>query len=448
MREVIAGAAYIQGIGIAEGQHLLCSTITHLEEPLDLGKPQYLNASNSTYWSGITFPGLHDRHFNLTARDGYAAILSPDLVIDILDKQANITLAQVSSGTHHLMRSRGIYKSEWLANYNNTKQVVSDDEHFVLLLPMPNLESAAVVAIPRARMLDEVKAAAWSRLPIGLFIGLLLASLVYFIARKQLSIKSQLQGALKKREFFLLYQPVIDLQSGQCVGAEALMRWAKPSGRLVSPVVFIPAAEKCGLIQQITAQVMEMVAEDVIELIKNNPDFHIAINFSAEDLHSTEIEARLKNLIKLIAGDSNNIMIEATERGFMSPEKAQGVLVAVRSEGFKVAIDDFGTGNSSLSYLATYDLDFLKIDKMFVDSLGSDTPSSRVAFHIIEMARTLNLQMIAEGIESEEQSNILREAGVQFAQGWLFGKPMSVADLTEFVRTHNAPTQPSEVAPS
>jgi sensor c-di-GMP phosphodiesterase-like protein len=85
---------------------------------------------------------------------------------------------------------------------------------------------------------------------------------------------------------------------------------------------------------------------------------------------------------------------------------------------------------------------------MFVDSLGSDTPSSRVAFHIIEMARTLNLQMIAEGIESEEQSNILREAGVQFAQGWLFGKPMSVADLMEFVRTHNAPTQPSEVAPS
>lgn len=198
------------------------------------------------------------------------------------------------------------------------------------------------------------------------------------------------------------------------------------------------------MIVQITAQVMEMVARDTIELLRDHPDIHIAINFSADDLHSSETEARLQSLIANAGGTSRNILIEATERGFMSPEKAKGVLVSVRSKGFKVAIDDFGTGNSSLSYLATYDLDYLKIDKMFVDALGTDTPSSRVAFHIIAMAKSLDLQMIAEGVETEQQRDILRDAGVQFAQGWVFGRPMPMHELAAFIRLHiDGPPEPA-----
>lgn len=448
MRAIAGGAKYLQGMGYIKDDHLLCSSLTQLDEPIALGKPQRLTSTGFTYWGLVNLPDVSGGPFNINARNGYATILDPDLVVDILPEQSPISLVQINTESGGILRSRGEFRKEWLADYHGQKQIFSDDNHFVVILPASNQETTAIAAMPHSQLISDIRDAAVHVVPYGLIISVLLTALTYFIARYRLSLKAQLQSALKRREFFLLYQPVIDLRSNRCVGAEALIRWRHPNGELVSPVIFIPAAERHGLIQQVTAQVMEMVAHDTTELITNNPETHIAINFSAEDLHSVKIAERLQTLIKSTGGTSRNILIEATERGFMSPDKAKGVLFSVRSQGFKVAIDDFGTGNSSLSYLATYDLDFLKIDKMFVDSLGSDTASSRVAFHIIEMARTLNLQMIAEGVETEEQRDILRNAGVQFAQGWVFGKPMPIAELTEFIHQRNSVNpelSPSEV---
>lgn len=436
MNAVAARAGYLQGLGYIQNGFLQCSSVANFDEPVALGEPHRVNASGIESWSSVELPGVPGVRFNINSRNGFAAILSPDLVLDTLP-DSSISLTQVGNKRGSIVRSRGVFKPEWLANYQGEQLTFFDGDYFVTITPAANWETSMVAAMTAEQLQLKTREAMARMVPVGLLIGLLLASLVYFIGRYRLSLKAQLQKALSRREFYLLYQPVMDLRSGQCAGAEALIRWTQPYGDVVSPVVFIPAAEKHGLIQQITAQVMDMVAEDAVQLIKDNPDTHIAINFSADDLHSEQTEARLKALIASTGGSSRNILIEATERGFMSPEKAKDVLVSVRSQGFKVAIDDFGTGNSSLSYLATYDLDFLKIDKLFVDSLGHDTPSSRVAFHIIEMARTLGLQMIAEGVETDQQREILRDAGVQFAQGWVFGKPMPMAELAEFMRRHN-----------
>jgi sensor c-di-GMP phosphodiesterase-like protein len=188
-------------------------------------------------------------------------------------------------------------------------------------------------------------------------------------------------------------------------------------------------AEESGVITWITACVAEIVAADMPTLLKIDPDFVVAINLSVPDLRSAQTVELLKSMLKVKGVQSANIKVEATERGFLQGVEARDVLALIRALGIEVAIDDFGTGYSSLSCLQTLGLDALKIDKSFVDTVGTDGATSQVVAHIIHMAHSLNLLMVAEGVETEAQAHFLREGGVQFAQGWLFGKPMSLSSL-------------------
>jgi sensor c-di-GMP phosphodiesterase-like protein len=219
------------------------------------------------------------------------------------------------------------------------------------------------------------------------------------------------------------------LQSRRTIGAEALLRWKRSDGSMVPPDVFIPIAESSGLIRQVTSQVLEMVKRDAQGLFQAHPNFHIGINLSAADLKSRRTPELLKQLIKDTAAGPRNLLVEATERGLMDAERVRQVIHEIRALGIEVAVDDFGTGYSSLSYLGTFELDCLKIDKSFVDTLETGVATSDVALHIIEMAKALKLKMIAEGVETEPQAQLLAARGVQYAQGWLFARPMSMDAL-------------------
>lgn len=438
MREAGASASYLQGVGRIQGHTLLCSTLTG-HHTLELGPPDrtYTLPGTPLAWDSVQLSPLSAARFSLYARDGYAGISLPELIADTA-LPPGVVVGQFAVRDRKVMRANGTIDDAWLQRFDGTETSYKDDNGHLVTVRLSKLGfTAAVAAMPAEMARTYVQQATGRALPAGLAVGTLLALLIGLRTRYLLSMKARLIRALQHKEFHLVYQPVMDLRNGTCVGAEALIRWSPPGEAMVSPVVFIPEAENHGLIQQVTAQVMEMVARDAAALLSVYPDAHIAINFSADDLHSPETEARLKELLAGAGAQSHNILIEATERGLMKPEKAKGTLLSVRSQGFKVAIDDFGTGSSSLSYLATYDLDVLKIDKMFVDSFEHESPTTKVAFHIIEIARTLGLEMIAEGVETERQRDVLRDAGVQYAQGWLFARPMPMQDLVRFMREAN-----------
>lgn len=248
--------------------------------------------------------------------------------------------------------------------------------------------------------------------------------------RRHLSFEGQLRQAVAQRRFEVHYQPIVDLLSRRCVGAEALVRWRQSSGQLVRPDLFIPLAEEIGLIQALTDQVLETVISEMGTTLAANPALYISINVAAVDLAGRRFVDKLAAEMQQVGFFSpQQIAIEATERGFMHADTANEIIQALRSAGHPVLIDDFGTGYSGLSYLQHFRVDTLKIDKAFVDTVGTEAASASVAPHIVEMGHTLQLKLVAEGVETEEQAVWLAARGVQCGQGWLFARAMPRDDF-------------------
>ena len=293
----------------------------------------------------------------------------------------------------------------------------------------------AVVIAPRSKLDARLarERAVW--LPVGLLMAAFMVGLVAWLSRRRLSLLGELKIALERNEFFVHYQPIIALATGECVGAEALIRWQRPDGSMVRPDLFIPVAEESGLILPITDAVIACVIADLRNALVADRALHVAINLCASDIETGRV---LQVLDRVLAGtgiEPQQIWLEATERGFINAGAARATLEQARERGYAVAIDDFGTGYSSLASLQSLPLDALKIDKAFVDTIATDAATSSVTPHIIAMARSLKLQIVAEGIETQAQADYLAAQQVEFGQGWLFAKALPAA---EFLAFHDA----------
>lgn len=270
-------------------------------------------------------------------------------------------------------------------------------------------------------------------LPLGMAMAALLVGAVIWMSRRRLSPLGELTTAVRNREFVVHYQPLMELKSGICVGAEALVRWRRPDGSMVRPDLFIPLAEESGLILPITDQIIDAVIADLGPTLVADRSLHIAINFSADDIKTGRMLPLLQEKLRAADIRPQQIWLEATERGFLDIKAARATMTRARAMGHSVAIDDFGTGYSSLQYLQDLPLDALKIDKSFIDTIGRGSATSSVTPHIISMAKTLGLFSVAEGIETQEQADYLIAQGVEFGQGWLYAKPLPA---TAFIAFH------------
>jgi sensor c-di-GMP phosphodiesterase-like protein len=275
-------------------------------------------------------------------------------------------------------------------------------------------------------------------LPIGIGMGCVVVFLVVGIMRDRLSPAAKMQLAIRQREFIVHYQPIIDSATGLCIGAEALVRWMRPDGTMISPEQFIPLAEQTGLILPITDLVIESVVADMAQALESDRSLHVSINICAEDLMSGRFLNTLETCLGRTGIHNDQLWIEATERGFIDVDSANETLRKARQLGFTIAIDDFGTGYSSLQYLERMPVNLLKIDKSFVDTIDKDAASSLVIGHIIDMAKTLGLKIVAEGVEHSYQADYLRQRNVEYFQGWLYSKALPALDFLAFARRVNA----------
>ena len=247
------------------------------------------------------------------------------------------------------------------------------------------------------------------------------------LAVERQSIEEDLRHAIDRREFVLHYQPKIDLETGLITGAEALIRWKHPHRGFVSPAQFIPVAEDCGLILQIGAWVLrEACAQARVWQDAGLPAVSIAVNVSAMEFRAEHFLADVFAVLKETGMDPKNLELELTESVLMKHAASAAVILhTLRDSGIWVALDDFGTGYSSLSYLQKFPVDALKIDQSFIREIstsgGGDTS---IVTAIINMARGLNLRVIAEGVETEEELDFLRANQCDEVQGYCFSRPV------------------------
>jgi len=257
-------------------------------------------------------------------------------------------------------------------------------------------------------------------------------------ASRRLQLESDLRTALKNDELFPLYHPILTLPSNKLTGFEVLLRWQHPKLGLISPGEFIPIAEETGLITEITLWLLEKACgELVIWQEKTGFDLNLSINLSPRMFSIANIDVELSNIIDKFPLNPASINLEITE-GLLMEDMAYGaeLLNRLRSRGLRTHIDDFGTGYCSLSYLHTLPIDALKIDKSFISGKGE--LHSGIVQTIISLAHNLEIPAIAEGIEDTNQLSILNDLNCDQAQGFLFSKPISVADVHNFLDKHTS----------
>ncbi len=250
----------------------------------------------------------------------------------------------------------------------------------------------------------------------------------------QRSLNRDLEHSLENGEYFLVFQPIVHLDSGFIAGVEALLRWRHPVRGVVAPDQFIPALESNGLIMSVGGWVLQEACRQGAELKKRGQNVSMSVNLSARQLESDRIVSEVRGALEANGLDPGMLVLELTESALMRDMDATAErLAALKSLGVRLAIDDFGTGYSSLSYLSQFPIDILKIDRSFVAGVEDDSESAALVHTLVELGRALGIVTVAEGIETEKQLDLLVHDRTDLGQGFLFSRPLEASQLGPFL---------------
>jgi diguanylate cyclase (GGDEF)-like protein len=274
---------------------------------------------------------------------------------------------------------------------------------------------------------------------------------LYNDAQKRLQLETDLRRAIERQEFFLEYQPIISLKTNRIEGFEALVRWLHPTKGLIMPNDFIPVAEETGLIVPLGRWVLERACRQfhswkteldkasLRKLPKDSSPFKMSVNLSVKQFSQPGLIEEIDQIFRDTEFNGINLNLEITESALMEDPQSAGLLLnELRDRHIQIAIDDFGTGYSSLSYLHQFPVDTFKIDRSFTNRLGSKGDGLRIVEAMLLMAKSLDIKVVAEGVESSEQAFQLQQLGCDYAQGYWFSKPVDSQLAIQLLSFHPA----------
>lgn len=422
MRRVAYSLRYVQEVMYVDDQKPVCSSLEQVSNAARFPPPARVTVDGYSAWLTQQNDLGFKRFMLVLGKGHYMVVIDPASLIDVIPFGSwPIEAALVGEDSGVVFASSSpLNQDVWSQLHGQHLTQLQHKGSMYVVKDVPELRYAVVAWASLVPLKESWHQQLLFWLPFGALISIVAAAFIMRVLRRLQSPRYRLLDAINARELVVHYQPIVALDTGKITGAEALVRWPQPDGSMLSPNIFIPLAEQTGLTTRLTRLVIEKVFEDMGEWLRHYPDQHISINLSPADLFCGELPSLLSRLLNQWQIKPQQIALELTERGFADPKISAPAVASLRRSGHPVYIDDFGTGYSSLSYLQDLDVDTLKIDKSFVDALEY----KNVTPHIIEMAKSLKMAMVAEGIETEGQLEWLRRHGVQYGQGWLYSKAM------------------------
>jgi EAL domain-containing protein (putative c-di-GMP-specific phosphodiesterase class I) len=274
--------------------------------------------------------------------------------------------------------------------------------------------------------------------PLVLVSVFFIVGMLLVLFRRVQALDYDLRAGLENEEFELHYQPIVRLDSGKCVGCEALIRWRHPEEGVILPGLFVPSAEKTGLINPIGEWVVRHALDELEHAVEGLGLEYVSINVSPIQLNSGSFDRTVRWLAEA-AIPTDRLVFEVTEKAVIreSQTNALDTLERARRLGCKLALDDFGTGYSSLSNLTRFEFGVLKVERQFVQGINQSIRTNSVLESIVRLGHELGVRIIAEGVETEEQRSYLEGLGVKYAQGWLYSAALPRDEFERYLSAHS-----------
>ncbi|MBU2880436.1 EAL domain-containing protein [Psychrosphaera sp. B3R10] len=421
MRRELFKSNFINDIGFIRNGKLVCTTgLGVLDNPIDAADSDYVSLNGFEVSVNHNIALFDNLYLASIARlKSYNAVIRDESLNGLVDNQFHWQLVYQDNGKNiHIVGEKGIFQPDNLSTYSNF-----------------GCSKKAPYCIGLLSDKGQLYKHYHQSLNLTYLLIICLSLIFYVLIRKQLrkyrSIKSRIRRGFGNDAFYCLYQPIVELRSGKIVGCEVLARYKDIQGH-VYPDEFIPLINKLELTWSFTEKVILETLRDVELIAPELKGFKFNINFFAKDISSSQVLEILK--LPELLESKVQLVIEITEDEKLSTRSSAKALKKLSDKGFLIAVDDFGTGYSNLKQLRDISCDTLKIDRSFISEMEDGSIRSTLIPHIVDIAKQLNLKIVAEGVENEMQRSALLDEGVEFAQGWLFGKAMPMAELLALIK--------------
>ena len=434
LRQATFGTAPVKELSIvAPDGRTLCTDVGNQPEPRKVVWSEPLSATSRNLLELVRLGGqsgqwLRIRRPGTGNGNGIAALIPAALFVP----QVSTAGGPVKFQARMLTATGAV-----IAESGDAASAASGDDVLVADLSSSKYALQAVVSASSVSLAaNQGDLRALGTIASGLIAIVILALAVLLPRRERDNPIDEIERAMKAGEFVPYFQPIVDIRSGRLRGAEVLIRWCKSDGTIVPPATFIPLAESSGLIIEMTRALMRRVCREAGAVLGARPHLKVGFNLTARHFANEEIVDDVRKIFKHSLLKLTQIVLEVTERQPLDNlTETRRVIAALQGLGVKVAIDDVGTGHSGLSYMLKLGVDIIKIDKLFIDSVGTDRHSNTIIETLIDLAQNMRMDVIAEGVESFEQVLQLRDLGIRAAQGFVFSPPLPCSAFLQLVET-------------